>query len=92
LLEERVADLMAALAEAATNSTRLAEELDQERAAAHNSWSWTTAFTFLGVLVWLFRWGWAVLAAHFPRFPGTRSTGNLQHNIIFLTIIPKMAT
>ncbi len=48
---------MAALAEAATNSTRLADELDQERAAAHNSWSWTTAFTVLGVLVWLFRWG-----------------------------------
>jgi hypothetical protein len=68
-LEERVATLMAELVEAATNSTRLAEELDQERAAAFNSWSWSTAFTILGVVVWLFRWGWAVLAAHFPRFP-----------------------
>ncbi len=83
---------MAALAEAASNSTRLAEELDQERAAAYSSWSWSTAFTVLGVLVWLFRWGWAVLAAHFPRFPnGTHSTGNLQLHIIFLMIIPKMA-
>jgi hypothetical protein len=68
-LEERVAALMAELVEAAANSTRLSEELDQERAAAYNSWSWSTAFTILGVVVWLFRWGWAVLAAHFPRFP-----------------------
>ena len=60
---------MAELVEAATNSTRLAEELDQERAAAFNSWSWSTAFTILGVVVWFFRWVWAVLAAHFPRFP-----------------------
>ncbi len=60
---------MAELAEAAANSTRLAGELDQERAEAYNSWSLTTAFTVLGVLVWVFRWGWAVLAAHFPRFP-----------------------
>ncbi len=56
---------MAELAAAATNSTRLAEELDQERAAAYSSWSLSTAFTVIGVLVWLFRWGWAVLA----RFP-----------------------
>jgi hypothetical protein len=92
LLEERVADLMAALAEAATNSTRLAEELDQERAAAYSSWSWSTAFTVLGVLVWLFRWGgrcWQPTSHGSPN--GTHSTGNLQHHIIFLMIIPKMA-
>jgi len=69
---------MAALAEAATNSTRLAEELDQERAAAYSSWSWSTAFTVLGVLVWLFRWGWAVLAAHFPRFPKAHLSAYLR--------------
>jgi hypothetical protein len=68
-LEERVADLMAELAEAAANSTRLAADLDQERAEANSAWSWSMAFTIIGVLVWLFRWGWAVLAAHFPRFP-----------------------
>ena len=44
---------MAELAEAATNST----------------WSWSMALTIIGVMVWVFRWGWAVLAAHFPRFP-----------------------
>ena len=60
---------MAELAEAAANSTRRAADLDQERAAAHSTWSWSMAFTIIGVLVWLFRWGWAVLAAHFPRFP-----------------------
>ena len=64
-----MAGLLAELVEAAANSTRLSEELDQERAAAYYSWSWSTAFTILGVVVWLFRWGWAVLAAHFPRFP-----------------------
>ncbi len=61
--------LLAELVEAAASSTRLSEELDQERAAAYTSWSWSTALTILGVVVWLFRWGWAVLAAHFPRFP-----------------------
>ncbi len=60
---------MAELAEAAANSTRLAADLDQERAEANNTWSRSMAFTIIGVLVWLFRWGWAVLAAHFPRFP-----------------------
>ncbi len=60
---------MAELAEAATNNTRMAADLDQERAAANSTWSWSMAFTIIGVLVWLFRWGWAVLAAHFPRFP-----------------------
>jgi hypothetical protein len=68
-LEEQVANLMVELAEAAANNTKLAGELDQERAEAYYSWSWTTAFTVLGVIIWLFRWGWAVLAAHFPRFP-----------------------
>ena len=60
---------MAELAEAAANNTRLAADLDQERAEANSTWSWSMAFTIIGVLVWLFRWGWAVLAAHFPRFP-----------------------
>ena len=48
-----MANLMVELAEAAANNTRLAGELDQERAEAYYSWSWTTAFTVLGVLVWL---------------------------------------
>jgi hypothetical protein len=68
-LEERVADLLAELVEAAANNTRLAEDLDQERTEANATWSWSLAFTIIGVMVWVFRWGWAVLAAHFPRFP-----------------------
>jgi hypothetical protein len=68
-LEERVADLLAELVEAAANNTRLAADLDQERAEANATWSWSLAFTIIGVMVWVFRWGWAVLAAHFPRFP-----------------------
>ncbi len=69
LLEERVAGLLAELVEAGANNTRLAEDLDQERAEASSTWSWSMALTIIGVLVWVFRWGWAVLAAHFPRFP-----------------------
>jgi hypothetical protein len=68
-LEERVVELLAELAGAATNSTQLAEKLDLERAEASASWSWSLAFTLLEVVVWFFRWVWAVLAAHFPRFP-----------------------
>ena len=68
-MEERVASLMAELVEAAANNTRLAADLDQERAAANSTWSWSMALTIIGVMVWVFRWGWAVLAAHFPRFP-----------------------
>ncbi len=60
---------MAELAEAAANNTRLAEDLDQERAETNITWSWSMALTIIGVMVWVFRWGWAVLAAHFPRFP-----------------------
>ena len=68
-MEERVAGLLAELVEAAANNTRLAADLDQERAEASATWSWSLAFTIIGVMVWVFRWGWAVLAAHFPRFP-----------------------
>jgi hypothetical protein len=68
-LVERVAGLLAELVEAAANNTRLAADLDQERAEASATWSWSPAFTIIGVMVWVFRWGWAVLAAHFPRFP-----------------------
>ena len=64
-----MAGLLAELVEAAANNTRLAEDLDQERAEASSTWSWSMALTIIGVLVWVFRWGWAVLAAHFPRFP-----------------------
>ncbi len=60
---------MAELVEAAANNTRLAADLDQERAEASATWSWSLAFTIIGVMVWVIRWGWAVLAAHFPRFP-----------------------
>ncbi len=68
-MEERVAGLLAELVEAAANNTRLATDLDQERAEASATWSWSLAFTIIGVMVWVFRWGWVVLAAHFPRFP-----------------------
>jgi hypothetical protein len=68
-LEQRVAELLGELAEAASNNTWLAGELDRERTDHQSSWSWSLALTILGVIVWLFRWGWAVLAAHFPRFP-----------------------
>ncbi len=60
---------MAELAEAAANNTRMAADLDQERAEANSTWSWSLALTIIGVMVWVFRWGWAVLAAHFTRFP-----------------------
>ena len=83
---------MVELAEAAANNTRLAGELDQERAEAYYSWSWTTAFT---VLAWLSGCSgggglcWQPISHGSPS--GTHSTGKLQHNIIFLRIIPKMA-
>ncbi len=64
-----MAGLLAELVEAAANNTRLAVDLDQERAEANSTWSWSMALTIIGVMVWVFRWGWAVLAAHFPRFP-----------------------
>ena len=64
-----MAGLLAELVEAAANNTRLAEDLDQERAEANSTWSWSMALTIIGVMVWVFRWGMAVLAAHFPRFP-----------------------
>jgi hypothetical protein len=60
---------MAELAGTAANNTWLSDELEREREEAHTQWAWSTALTTLGVLIWLFRWGWAILAAHFPRFP-----------------------
>ncbi len=60
---------MTELAGAAANNTWLSEELERGKEEAHTQWAWSTALTILGVLIWLFRWGWAILAAHFPRFP-----------------------
>jgi hypothetical protein len=61
--------LVAELAGSAANNTWLSDELEREREEAHTQWAWSTALTILGILIWLFRWGWAILAAHFPRFP-----------------------
>jgi hypothetical protein len=61
--------LVAELAGSAANNTWLSDELEREREEAHTQWAWSTALTTLGILIWLFRWGWAILAAHFPRFP-----------------------
>ncbi len=69
MLEARVQALMAELAGTAANNTWLSDELEREREEAHTQWAWSTALTTLGILIWLFRWGWAILAAHFPRFP-----------------------
>jgi hypothetical protein len=69
VLEAKVQALMTELAGTAANNTWLSEELEREKEEAHTQWAWSTALTTLGILIWLFRWGWAILAAYFPRFP-----------------------
>ncbi len=69
MLEAKVQNLLTELAGAAANNTWLSGELEREREEAHSQWAWSTALTILGILIWLFQWGWAILAAHFPRFP-----------------------
>jgi len=60
---------MAQLAEAAERADRLERDLGQAQGDGEEAWAHFWATMAFSLALFGFRWGWALLAAHFTGFP-----------------------